>query len=506
MSLALAKKQSQSSTSERQRNSAPSAIKKIQPAQNSFLVPIIRRDTSCPCGGGCPRCKDNLVIQPKLKIGSPNDQYEQEADQVAEQVMLMPVPSTNGENPVSRQTQVRYIQRICTDCEGDIQRQPIEEEEDELEEEETVQSKVLSGHNPAVSSDFKSSIQSLKGNGQSLPDSVRGYFEPSFGYDFSSVRIHTSNTAAVTAKSINARAFTLGKDIVFGSGQYLPNTKQGKKLIAHELTHVVQQGNGKIQTKPEIGHSQDEYEQEAKENAENLELIREPLVSNRGLGSRQNLGLHVQRSDFECHEELNRLAEEKHDEENIIQASFNSTGVPTVQRQEEPGLFEQVVGFATESSLSVINYLAPGLISFLREGIGPRLMELLCTGINSFVSAAVGKLEGLDFVTELENKFQTAIEKVHGFVEGIRGGISDELGGPLVEAIEKDGLPFVRRIQTIIDKINQTFASIWSTLGQPVADFLGEIGGTVWQSLTRLAGWLWDLTRPVREVAGAAWE
>lgn len=77
--------------------------------------------------------------------------------------------------------------------------------------------------------------------GHPLPDSVRAFFEPRFGHDFRAVRVHTDASAAQSAASLNARAFTLGRDIVFGSREYAPGTTAGRRLLAHELTHVVQQ-------------------------------------------------------------------------------------------------------------------------------------------------------------------------------------------------------------------------------------------------------------------------
>ncbi|NIM15976.1 MAG: DUF4157 domain-containing protein, partial [Candidatus Aminicenantes bacterium] len=88
---------------------------------------------------------------------------------------------------------------------------------------------------------IESNISSLKGRGQPLPESTRTFFEPRFGYDFSKVRVHTDAKAAETAKSINAKAFTTGKDVVFGAGQYSPGTSIGRGLLAHELIHVLQQ-------------------------------------------------------------------------------------------------------------------------------------------------------------------------------------------------------------------------------------------------------------------------
>lgn len=77
-----------------------------------------------------------------------------------------------------------------------------------------------------------------------MPESARKYFEPRFGHDFSSVRVHNDSSAADSAKAINARAYTLGSDVVFGAGHYKPETGEGRSLLAHELTHVVQQQAG----------------------------------------------------------------------------------------------------------------------------------------------------------------------------------------------------------------------------------------------------------------------
>ncbi|MCP4256662.1 MAG: DUF4157 domain-containing protein [Planctomycetes bacterium] len=128
------------------------------------------------------------------------------------------------------------IQRMCPECEEETaQRQPMEEEEEEL------QAKSKAGEAPEVTPAISSGIQSLQGGGQSLPPSERDFFEPRFGHDFSQVRVHTGADAEESARYVNAKAFTTGRDVAFGRGQYSPETTTGKKLLAHELTHVVQQ-------------------------------------------------------------------------------------------------------------------------------------------------------------------------------------------------------------------------------------------------------------------------
>lgn len=224
-------------------------------------------------------------IQAKLQVNEPGDAFEQEADQVAGKVMRMPDPQADPGATVSNRTQMSRIQRKCTECEEEVQRQPLEEKE----EEETIQSKTNAVQTPVIqrlcsdcsnklhkmpieeekqiekpsmeeeeegvvqrrtegdadvqtSDGLQSQIDSLRGEGQPLPETVRAYFEPRFGQDFGGVRLHTGAEGARAARSVNARAFTTGKDIAFGTGQYSPETSSGKRLLAHELTHVVQQG------------------------------------------------------------------------------------------------------------------------------------------------------------------------------------------------------------------------------------------------------------------------
>src|SRR6185369_2061300 len=88
---------------------------------------------------------------------------------------------------------------------------------------------------------MESQIERLKGGGQPMPESLRAHFEPRFGHDFSDVRLHTGSDAAEASQNIGAKAFTVGNDVAFGAAQYSPETGAGKTLLAHELTHVVQQ-------------------------------------------------------------------------------------------------------------------------------------------------------------------------------------------------------------------------------------------------------------------------
>ncbi len=177
-------------------------------------------------------------IQAKLSIGQPGDMYEQEADRMADHVMRMPGSGIEERKRDSKYAEVPSIQSMCSDCEEELHRQPVEEEK------ELLQTKEVSGETTEVTQSVETQIKSVDDRGEPLSESVRAYFEPRFGRDFSQVRVHTDSKASESAQKLSAKAYTVGRDIVFGAGQYAPNTGVGKKLIAHELAHTVQQSRG----------------------------------------------------------------------------------------------------------------------------------------------------------------------------------------------------------------------------------------------------------------------
>jgi Zn-dependent peptidase ImmA (M78 family) len=181
---------------------------------------ILQRKPGCACGGGCPRCQEQALLQTKLKISEPGDQYEQEADRIADEVMQMPEPS------IQRQMEPEEDEE-----EGMVQRQAIANQVAPLDQ------KQESPKAPPIVHEV------LNSPGQLLDPETRNFMEPRFGYDFSHVRIHTNAKAAESARKVNALAYTVGHNIVFSIGQYKPEANTGKRLIAHELTHVMQQGD-----------------------------------------------------------------------------------------------------------------------------------------------------------------------------------------------------------------------------------------------------------------------
>jgi hypothetical protein len=183
------------------------------------------RDTVRP---GAPQ---RAILQPKLAVGSPGDAYEQEADRVVGQVMGMRASpawtpcSCGGGCP-------RCTDRAQASGTPSVSRLPAP---------------APAGQAPAGPAAAGADLASVVADGTSsggapLDSEVRAFMEPRFGRDFGHVRVHADASAARSARVVNAVAYTVGHHIVFGAGRYTPHSAEGRRLIAHELTHTIQQG------------------------------------------------------------------------------------------------------------------------------------------------------------------------------------------------------------------------------------------------------------------------
>jgi hypothetical protein len=196
-----------------------------------------------------------------LRIGEPNDAFEREADRVADEVMTGGTPKP--EWSLSKMSIGAPLQRKCA-CGGSGGSGG--ECEECKKKEMTLQRRAANQPEPATVPPIVHEV--LRSPGQSLDSATRAFFEPCFGHDFSKVRVHADAEAAESARAVNAVAYTVGRDLVFGSGQYQPNTGSGKQLLAHELTHVIQQcGPWRSGHPLRVGRSTGPYEQEAESAA-----------------------------------------------------------------------------------------------------------------------------------------------------------------------------------------------------------------------------------------------
>jgi hypothetical protein len=181
------------------------------------------------------------LLQRKVAIGPVNDPLEHEADRVADQVLRMPAGQTVA------LTAAPQVSRKCAQC----------EEGHEVQLKRADPARGPAGEAPALVR------QVLNSPGRPLDATTRAYFEPRFKYDFSAVRVHTDAQATESARQVNSLAYAIGTNVVFRSDTYAPDTPAGKGLLAHELTHVVQQRHAAANGPLALGRPGDLAEQEA---------------------------------------------------------------------------------------------------------------------------------------------------------------------------------------------------------------------------------------------------
>jgi len=222
--------------------------------------------------------ESDAFVQPKLSVGQPGDRYEVEADKAADQIVArdqQQTPSFISPTPAIQRQTDEDVQK--QELENEIQQKPVvdpispgvqlkpliqQQTEEEIQQkcaecgqEETLQRKPQGQQ--AVSGSVENQLVSSKGGGRPMSGETRSSMESGFGADFGNVRIHTDSNAVQMNKSLGAQAFTSGNDIYFNEGKYNPNSSSGKHLLAHELTHTIQQGGSgamaqaKIQMMPD---------------------------------------------------------------------------------------------------------------------------------------------------------------------------------------------------------------------------------------------------------------
>jgi outer membrane protein OmpA-like peptidoglycan-associated protein len=285
----------------------PTDIPPLQQATPGAGLPAARTSTNpchqriANTGFPTPAPVTPAPVQPKLMVGEADSPLEKEADTVADTVMRMPAnfvqrkcaACEKEEEHVHRKPQNGHsflihtmsdatLQRECAECEKEeeeeLHRKPLTSAgsfvqrkavsptvasmpvtaapfvqkkcaECETEEEENAQRKpqqflqAKASDTPNVSDSLSQSIQSSRGSGFSMDNNTQSFMSDRIGADLSSVNIHTGSEASTMNNQLQAKAFTIGKDIYFNDGQYQPHSDSGKRLLAHELTHVVQQGH-----------------------------------------------------------------------------------------------------------------------------------------------------------------------------------------------------------------------------------------------------------------------
>lgn len=416
-------------------------------------------------------------IQKKLSVGASNDSYEAEADSVADKVVQMnETPQQNISHTGS------LVQRKCSKCEDEekkIQRKPISEDNSfstvhepviqakcaKCEEEEKLRKKGLteditpliqrsSSENNGEShapDHIEHQIQTTRGRGSLMDEETRGYMEERFGVDFTGIRIHTNNQAAQMSNDLNAKAFTVGNDVYFNSGQYNPSTGAGKHLLAHELTHTIQQGGSSVKR------------------------VQKKTMIQRGVLGRIGRGI-ASGAEF----------------------AWDHTGGAAIR------LGGRVIEWVEDRAEDIINEIAPGLLDFLRSSIWETIKNKIASGIDALTGGLFTQLqeEGLHGVLS---------SFVDGILLSLQGAVADacsafaRLADRIFNFLQSISSSALARLRTTFNRVSGVLNSIWSNYGKPVLEAIKHYARAAWDWIEEKIKWLWDLIEPIRNAIARAW-
>ncbi|MBK8565141.1 MAG: DUF4157 domain-containing protein [Saprospiraceae bacterium] len=416
----------------------------------------------------CADCEAEEKLQKK-------EGEEEEMLQSKEDVQLKAIFESNEEAPAlqSKPMAAPFVQAKCDSCGEEEKLQQKEEEEtqgNELDvemkpvfeggalppDDNTVQAK--SDSEPAASPDLESQLSSSKGGGQALPKDTRSNMESAFGADFSGVRVHTGNDAVQMSEGIGAQAFTHGNDIYFNKGKYDPGSSGGKGLLAHELTHTVQQGA----------------------SVRKKEVRRKP--ANESEITTASASIQPDLLD---------------DVAGGIGAAWDATG-------------GRVVGAAADLIIDQIRPLAPNLVAIIeqirREGILNFFKTKLLQGINGIFD---GLQNNSGLIAEIFPKSGNWVARARVIVNALAAGDCEPLFAAvndLKELVSKMAGEAWDSIVAFFQPAVDFFTNIWESFALPALQWLQTKAEHVWNWVQSIGRNIWNWLSPIREAIGGAWD
>jgi len=394
-------------------------------------------------------------IRAKLKIGKPNDKYEQEADHAAHRVMSMDMDTGDKRDASWSTTPLVQTQTI-----PEAEEEQIPEEEEK--EEEPVQTKLMvqrreeegeeeEGTPPAA---LEGQLAANRHGGSPLRKETRRLMEPRFNADFSQVRVHNDAAARRMNRDLHSQAFTRGYHIYFGADKYNPGTAAGNRLIAHELAHVLQQGEAAQMTP-------------------------------RG--------------------------------KRTVQPSPNAE--QTIQREnEEPGLLTRawratggrLLEMGANLIWNMIEARAPRLVPILREMNQKGILGFLRERLTGALTGVFSRLSAdNETVARVLRVFSSLVEQARGIIEPLARGDC----GPLFAALERlketvSGMAgdAWNAVTNFFRPVGEFFSDLWQSFGAPFVQWIREAAGDVWETIQNIGRDIWEWMRPVRQAFSDAWQ
>jgi Domain of unknown function (DUF4157) len=324
--------------------------------------------------------------------------------------------------------------------------------------------------------------------GQPLERSTRDFMEPRLGSDFSDVRVHHDTRAARSADLLGADAYTIGRDIYFAAGKYAPGTRDGQHLLAHELTHAIQQGN----------------------------------VSMPGGGGAQMRSVGVGATDSPLEQEAELAADS---------VMSSPEKVPTVSADSQPAVrrswlgdawdatggravnfVEDKVGDAIDAAedwiVSKVEKYAPGLLDLLRLGVVDFLKERISAGFDGIFGGLTSLVQKDGFIGGAAGVIEQHATSLGKAASGLLTGACESFAHVAAIASEfAQGIAgsALEGIRIVASAVGGFLSTLWNNLVAPVWDAIKAIGGAVWTWIEDKARWIWEKTAPIRNTLSRVW-
>ena len=407
------------------------------------------------------------AVQAKLEVNRPDDPFEREADAMAERVVTMPIPAPG---PIANAQNPRHIQRQETD----------------IEEEAVQRAPAGSRPVPTISPVTADTIRH-PGAGRALPTVVRSRIEPQPSADLSGARVHEGTAADQAAQRLDARAFTHGSDIFLSRRA----ASTDLRLMAHEATHVVQQG-GAVRRQADEG----ETVQRQPHGEETIQRTTEPEQVQRATAA----GEPLQRATGEPPAVQRSLWS---DITGVAGAVWDATGGRLVDAAGN--LLEMGADFFW----GVIDRLAPSLASVLREISRRGIVGYLSDLISGAMDRLFGAL-GVDpaFIAGIIETFNGLLGTARDILAALASGNCEPLFAAvraLRDTVQRMASEAWDAIVDFFRPVGEFFSNLWNRFGAPAIDWLSEVAGNIWQGIQNLGRQIWEWTEPVRAAIGQAW-
>lgn len=410
------------------------------------------------------------LIQPSLRIGPVDDPLEREADRVAARVMRMPVPDAGP-----------MLLQHCG-CPGGAGKHASQDEDPVRRA--AIRHSVRGAPSPestVAPRGIAASISRVRGgSGRPLAPDLRSFFEPRFGQTFDGVRLHTGARASASAAEVNARAYTVGRDIVFARGEFAPSSVAGRRLIAHELTHVMQQGAahgnrsayGVVQRDPPISGGQTAEPSPALTDAERSWLYQR--IEHR-------LGTAFTKFAVACERyraELRAIAARQAEAASLVLDVVLTFATPGIGRL----LAAQLTRAATSAASRTVQRIAQGALD--------RSDQIMAAAGSVAKAAAKRGFEGVlsrspeeNFVDELMQEMSVAIDRLHGSLP--------EKSDTELSIIYANYDPSIATLEHYVDSVGDLIALYQSDvapIGRPTGGAYGAmkarwVEGSHWRAL-----------------------